>query len=288
MTRPTITALIDTYNYGTFIEEAIESVLAQGFPNGSLEILVVDDGSTDDTRERVARYGDKVKYMYKLNGGQASAFNFGIARANGEYVALLDADDYWLPTKLQKVMEAFERNPGAGLVYHPFREYFSIVGELREGTFNPISGDIPRDRKKILQYTATQTSGLTFRSSVVRQILPLNEAMTIQSDGLLAALAIFLAPVVAIPEALAVYRVHGQNLYYQSENRTDVGRQRRRVNTLRVLLEEMDSWLTRRAFDLQEPAILGFRRRWQQLTRRSNFWYSHREDCNSLFIWSER
>ena len=107
MTRPTITALIDTYNYGTFIEEAIESVLAQGFPNGSLEILVVDDGSTDDTRERVARYGDKVKYMYKLNGGQASAFNFGIARANGEYVALLDADDYWLPTKLQKVMEAF-------------------------------------------------------------------------------------------------------------------------------------------------------------------------------------
>src|SRR5215469_7032645 len=271
MTRPTITVLIDTYNYGAFIEEAIESVLAQEIPNGSLEILVVDDGSTDDTRERVARYGHRVKYIYKPNGGQASAFNFGIARANGEYVALLDADDYWLPTKLQKVMEAFERNPGAGLVYHRFREYLSSVGELREGTLNHISGDIVKDRKRILQYTATQTSGLTFRTSVVRQILPLNEAMTIQADGLLAALVIFLAPVVAIPEALAVYRVHGQNLYYQSENRMDVERQCRRVNTLRVLLEEMDSWLTRRGFDLQEPAILAFRRRWRQLYEKEEF-----------------
>ena len=95
--------------------------------------------------------------------------------------------------------------------------------------------------------------------------------MTIQADGLLAALVIFLTPVVAIPEALAVYRVHGQNLYYQSENRVDVERQRRRINTLRVLLEEMDSWLTRRAFDLQEPAILAFRRRWQQLYEKEEF-----------------
>jgi len=70
-----ITVLIDTYNYGRYIEEAIESVLAQDFPAEEMEILVVDDGSTDDTRARVGKYADRVKYIYKKNGGQASAFN---------------------------------------------------------------------------------------------------------------------------------------------------------------------------------------------------------------------
>jgi glycosyltransferase involved in cell wall biosynthesis len=271
MVKTIVTVLIDTYNYGHFIGEAIESVFAQEFPSQNLEILVVDDGSTDDTKERVTRYGDRIRYLYKPNGGQASAFNLGIERARGEYVALLDADDYWLPAKLRRVMEAFDKNPGAGLVYHRFREYLSDTGEWREGGLNDISGDVAKDRAKILQYTATQTSGLTFRTRVVREFLPLNEAMTIQSDGLLAALAIFLAPVVAIPEALAVYRIHEQNLYYQSEKGVDVQRQKRRLNTLRVLLDEMDLWLTRRGFDLREPAILAFRRRWRQLYETEKF-----------------
>jgi glycosyltransferase involved in cell wall biosynthesis len=271
MVKTIVTVLIDTYNYGHFIGEAIESVFAQEFPSQNLEILVVDDGSTDDTKERVTRYGDRIRYLYKPNGGQASAFNLGIGRARGEYVALLDADDYWLPAKLRRVMEAFDKNPGAGLVYHRFREYLSNTGEWREGGLNDISGDVAKDRTKILQYTATQTSGLTFRTSVVREFLPLNEAMTIQSDGLLAALAIFLAPVVAIPEALAVYRIHEQNLYYQSAKGVDVQRQKRRLNTLRVLLDEMDLWLTGRGFDLREPAILAFRRRWRQLYETEKF-----------------
>lgn len=267
----TISVLIDSYNYGHFIEEAIESVLKQDFPREKMEILVVDDGSTDDTKERVSKYDDRVQYLYKPNGGQASAFNFGLERVNGEYVALLDADDYWLPSKLRKVVDKFEKNPRAGLVYHRFREYLSETGEWREGTLNDISGEVAKDRKKILQYTATQTSGLTFRTRVVREILPLNEAMTIQSDGLLAALAIFLAPVVAIPEALAVYRIHAQNLYCHSAAGVDVQRQRRRLATLRVLLDEMDLWLKRRGFDLQEPAILAFRRRWQLLYEKEEF-----------------
>src|SRR5690348_4302755 len=89
-----VTALIDAYNYGRFIEEAIESVLGQGVPAEQLEILVVDDGSVDDTCARVKKYAGHVTYLYKENGGQASAFNFGISRAKGEIVALLDADDY--------------------------------------------------------------------------------------------------------------------------------------------------------------------------------------------------
>src|SRR5277367_4974193 len=113
MSPPFVTVVIDTYNYGQFIEEAVDSVLAQEFPSKQREILVVDDGSTDDTAERLKKYGDAIRYLPKPNGGQASAFNHGFARARGEIVALLDADDVWLPGKLRRVCETFEKNPNA-------------------------------------------------------------------------------------------------------------------------------------------------------------------------------
>jgi len=113
-----VTVLVDTYNYGRFIEEAIDSVLAQDFPPEQMEILVVDDGSADDTADRVRKYGDRIQYFYKPNGGQASAFNFGIRRARGEIVAFLDGDDYWLPGKLQRIVAEFEKHPEAGMAYH--------------------------------------------------------------------------------------------------------------------------------------------------------------------------
>src|SRR5262249_21648517 len=93
MTSPFITILITTYNYGPFIEQAIDSVLSQAFPADQLEILVVDDGSMDDTSQRIQKYGDRIRYLPKPNGGQASALNFGFAHARGEIVCLLDADD---------------------------------------------------------------------------------------------------------------------------------------------------------------------------------------------------
>ena len=118
MSVPLVTVLIDTYNYGHFVEEALASVLAQEFPPNQREILVVDDGSTDDTAERLKKYGDSIRYLRKPNGGQATAFNFGFAVARGEIIATLDADDVWLPGKLQRVCETFEKNSEAGMVYH--------------------------------------------------------------------------------------------------------------------------------------------------------------------------
>src|SRR5260370_17330054 len=103
MTVPLVTVLIDTYNYGRFIEDAIESVLKQDFPLGQVEILVVDDGSTDDTAERVKKYGSRIRYLYKRNGGQASAFNFGLANAKGEIIPFLHAADYFLPANLPPI-----------------------------------------------------------------------------------------------------------------------------------------------------------------------------------------
>ncbi len=103
MKAPFFTVVIDTYNYGQYVEEAVSSVLTQEFPAEEREILVVDDGSTDDTQERLRKFGDAIRYLRKTNGGQASAFNFGFEQARGEIIALLDADDVWLPGKLQSV-----------------------------------------------------------------------------------------------------------------------------------------------------------------------------------------
>ncbi len=106
---PTVSVVIVTYNKADTVSAAIESVLRQTFSD--LEILVVDDGSTDDTVRKVAAYGDRVRYIQKINGGTGSARNRGIAEARGKYVAFLDGDDLWLPRKLELQMEAFKREP---------------------------------------------------------------------------------------------------------------------------------------------------------------------------------
>src|SRR5271165_5005896 len=111
-----VSVLIDTYNHERFIEHAITSVLEQDMPMDDVEILVVDDGSTDGTPEIVRRFGPRVRYLQKPNGGQASAFNFGLAQISGQVVAMLDGDDWWEKQKLRLVLEAFRENPEIGAI----------------------------------------------------------------------------------------------------------------------------------------------------------------------------
>lgn len=111
---PTVSVVVATYNQAAFIEEALESVLAQTHP--PLEVLVVDDGSTDGTRERIARFEDGVTTVFQTNQGVSAARNVGIRQARGDLVAFLDGDDVWSPAKLRAHVEAAVRNPSAGLV----------------------------------------------------------------------------------------------------------------------------------------------------------------------------
>ncbi len=111
---PKVSVVIATFNRAHYIREAIDSVLAQTFTD--YEIIVVDDGSTDETRKVVQSYGNKVRYFYRDHTNQSGATNFGVSVARGEYVAFLDDDDLWLPKKLEVQMEVLENNLEIGWV----------------------------------------------------------------------------------------------------------------------------------------------------------------------------
>ena len=104
-----ISVVIPAYNAAQCIGRAIDSVLAQSFCD--YEIIVVNDGSTDDTAGVVSQYGSKVIYIYQENAGDGPARNAGIAAAKGDWIAFLDADDEWLPDKLKQQIELLDRNP---------------------------------------------------------------------------------------------------------------------------------------------------------------------------------
>src|SRR5215212_5143025 len=116
MTQPLVSCIIPAYNYAGWIGAAIDSVLAQPKAD-DVEIVVVDDGSTDDTASVVAAYGDRVRYVHKQNGGLVSSVDRGIAEATGTYLTLLDADDTWPVGRLTPLLEVMETRPEVGLVY---------------------------------------------------------------------------------------------------------------------------------------------------------------------------
>ncbi|MBI4494288.1 MAG: glycosyltransferase [Chloroflexi bacterium] len=112
---PTISVVIPTYNRAKYLVQAVESVLGQTFRD--FELIVVDDGSTDDTAHVLAPYADRLSYVYQRNRREGAARNTGIRLARGDYVAFLDSDDLWLPGKLAQDLAAFQAAPDSGLVY---------------------------------------------------------------------------------------------------------------------------------------------------------------------------
>jgi glycosyltransferase involved in cell wall biosynthesis len=122
-----VSVIIPVYNSARTIRRAVDSVLSQTHPPN--EIVLVDDGSTDNLAAAVTSYGKQVRLLRKMNGGAASARNFGIENSRGEYVAFLDSDDYWERDKLDRQLEVFRRHSDLGLCAS--RYYQQVPGELR-------------------------------------------------------------------------------------------------------------------------------------------------------------
>ncbi len=119
--NPLISVMMPTYNNAKYIKQAIESIYAQNYDN--IEIIVVDDGSTDNTKEIVQQYKD-IKYFYIEHKGIPFARNLVLEKSKGEYIAVLDSDDYWLPNKLNTQIQYFKDHPDCEIV---FTKYKNIV-----------------------------------------------------------------------------------------------------------------------------------------------------------------
>ncbi len=271
MKAPFFTVLIDTYNYGEYIEEAVASALAQDFPAEEREILVVDDGSTDDTQERLEKFGEAIRYLRKPNGGQASAFNFGFEHTRGEVIALLDADDVWLPTKLDRIYEAFGQHPAAGMVYHGVHLWNGTDEISGDTYFIPVSGRVPENRRALLQYPMMATSCLAFRREALQKLSPVPESLRFQADAYLTALVIFVAPVAAVPEVLGKYRLHGANLFQTNEERVSRSQVEHRMAMRETLLGEIENWLQKHGQDTDSPDIRDYLKQWTKAQEGDGF-----------------
>jgi glycosyltransferase involved in cell wall biosynthesis len=114
MTSPLVSVVIAAYNAARYLPETLESALAQ--THAHREIIVIDDGSTDETAARVASYRSRVTYIRRAHGGLAAARNAGLRMVRGDYIALLDADDLWKPEKLEVQLDVARRHPESGLI----------------------------------------------------------------------------------------------------------------------------------------------------------------------------
>jgi glycosyltransferase involved in cell wall biosynthesis len=220
-----VSIIISNYNYQRFLRWAIDSALNQTYPN--IEVIVVDDGSTDNSRALIESYGDRIISVLKDNGGQASACNAGFAIAGGQVVIFLDGDDALLPDTVRLVVAAFEAHPGAVKVQYRQRyvdAHGKPTGDIEPACYQPmLSGDMRRRILKFHQYIWPTTSGNAFTSAVLRKIFPIPETLYRGvPDTHLCNLSVMFGPIISLDEVGVLYRVHGDNNYYGTFGSTNL------------------------------------------------------------------
>lgn len=217
-----VSVLINNYNYERFLACAVESALSQTYKN--IEVIVVDDGSTDGSKQVINNYKDRVISIVKDNGGQASAINSGFLASTGDVICLLDSDDYFLPKKVEKIVDAFREFPETDWYFHPLNHVDENLQDLSPkdmGTQFQKRCDFRRGIQSHgkLTFHAPATSGLCFRRTLLQKILPMPEGENISiSDHYIKFLAMGLSPGVYLGDRLACQIVHGDNAYTDSDN----------------------------------------------------------------------
>jgi len=207
----TASIIISNYNYASYLAEAIESALAVDWPE--VEVIVVDDGSTDRSRDIIRGYGTRIIPVFQQNSGQLAAYEAGFALSRGGYIVFLDADDLLEPqimreaasawydgvSKVQVQMQVIDRDGRpSGSIFPPFY----VV---------PSPQQVRRWVLSTSAYPTPPGSGNIFSRAMVRKILPVRERFDYAGDSYTLAAAPILGDVVTIAKPLARYRVHGRN-----------------------------------------------------------------------------
>ncbi len=214
MTSKRISVIVNNFEYAEFVGTAVESALDQ---DDGVEVIVVDDGSTDGSRTVIESYGDRVRAIFQENGGQAAAFNAGFAAASGDIVLFLDADDALVAGAADAIRSAFAE-PGVAKLHWSLWEVETDgrpTGNLRPEVLMP-AGDL---RPRLVEHgplghSNPPTSGNAFSRRVLERILPMPEAeYRICADAYLVMLASLYGEVRRSLTPLSYWRRHGSNRY---------------------------------------------------------------------------
>ncbi len=233
--RPVVSILINNYNYANFLGDAIDSALGQTYT--SFEVIVVDDGSTDASKEVILRYDDKITPVLKQNEGQASAFNAGFSVSKGDIICFLDADDVFLPHKLKRVVSSLQsESDEVGWCFHPLKLVDSNLSTLKPD-LEPDLEAVENRQQSFLQvdvrhrmargelgepFVIPATSGMCFTRSCLKQIIPMPTSRSVSlNDSYIKFAAMGTHKGIIVSDRLALQRIHGQNLFTLRENNRD-------------------------------------------------------------------
>jgi glycosyltransferase involved in cell wall biosynthesis len=209
--RPVFSVVIPTYNRAELAGQAVESVFGQTFTDH--EIIVVDDGSTDDTRIALRRFENRIRYVRQDNRGAAAARNRGIAESSGELLAFLDSDDLFEPRLLEAVLRTFESYPDAGCVFSAERE-LDADDHPRDGVFTKRSPGRFFSPAGLISVDTRVGAGRpgVVRRSWVERLGGFDESIRCAIDCDLSIRYSFHMPMVLQPEPLVLRRMHTSGL----------------------------------------------------------------------------
>lgn len=230
-----VSIIIPTYNYANFIPNAIESILAQDYQTSLIQIIVIDDGSTDNTKEILNKYiaSNTIEYYYQKNLGKASATILGIQKSSGEIIFNLDADDEFLPNKISASVTVYNQFPEVTLVSSPAK----ILFEDRTSSIEPIPPFLIESVNSgivVLKYYLENNilfgGGSTFsaRSSVLKNLLISVDA-DMYIDELLVFATLLYGDVYFIKQSLSIWNIHGSNYSGLNNNCIDLVKKNQRM-----------------------------------------------------------
>ena len=174
---PRVSVIVPSYNRAQMLPRALESIFAQTYKD--YEVIVVDDGSKDETPEVMKQFLGRVKYIRKENGGSASARNRGIEESGGKYIAFLDSDDYWVPEKLEVQVQVLDAHPNVGIVY----ARMPIINDKGERVGTKPAGISGRNFKELLEHWGDlPTSTVMTRRECFEKAGKFDTALTTMQD----------------------------------------------------------------------------------------------------------
>ena len=195
-----VSVIIPAHNDARHLRECLDSVLAQDVP---VEVIVVDDGSEDDTASILASYGDRVKAIRQANAGAGAARNAGMNIASGEFIAFLDADDVWLPGKLRHQVDVLQQRPRAGFVFTGWRCLYP------DGSTSDVRPTESLSYSDLLMDCRILTSTVVMRRSLVDQVGRFATELRRGQDYNYWIRVSRVTEIVGIATPLAIYRVDG-------------------------------------------------------------------------------